>query len=136
VLENNMSKSADAKSIFGTYELIQYGYFFKQPVSGFENNFKPISEFYSGSIHYSETGFMSVVLRFAEKPAEFSDIVAYSGTYKVIENQIQHFVTMSVRPEYEGQKLDRVFKLTNDILELEFENTDEFRKVALWKKLL
>lgn len=52
----------------------------------------------------------------------------------VVENQIQHFVTMSVPPEYEGQKLDRIFKLTNDILELEFENTDEFRKLALWKK--
>jgi hypothetical protein len=131
-----MSNQSLQKSIDGNYKLTQYGYFYKNQNSGFENNFKPISEFYSGTIHYCETGFMNVVLRFADKPTELSDIVAYSGTYLVVENQIQHFVTMSVRPEYEGQKLDRVFKLSDDILELEFENTNEFRKVALWKKYL
>ena len=117
------------KNISGTYKLTKYGYFYKN-----SDKFEPISDWYSGVIHYSDTGYMSVVLRFAELPEEFTEIVAYSGTYKVEGNQIIHDVTMSVRPEYENKKLDRVFKLENDMLELEFENTDEFRKVAFWKK--
>ncbi len=115
------------KNISGTYKLFKYGYFYK-------DKFEAISEWYSGVIHYSDTGYMSVVLRFAEEPSEFSDIVAYSGTYKLDGNKIIHDVTMSVRPEYEGKRLDRIFKLEDDVLELEFENTPEFRKVALWKR--
>lgn len=117
-------------SIAGTYKLFNYGYTSKTGLP-----FKPISDWYSGEIHYSETGFMSVVLRFAEKPEEFSDIVAYCGTYRVDGNQIKHDVTMSVRPEYEGQKLDRAFVLKDGVLELVFEDTPEFKKAALWKRI-
>lgn len=119
-----------AQQIAGTYKLFKYGYSYKN-----QDVFKPISDWYSGHIHYADTGYMSVVLRFAEAPTEFSEIVAYSGTYKVEGNKINHQVMMSVRPEYEGQSLDRVFTLSDNVLELEFENTLEFRKVAFWKKI-
>lgn len=84
-------------NIAGTYELFKYEYAYKDGRS------KPISDWYKGEIHYSENGSMSVVLRFAEKPEEFADVVAYSGRYRVDGNQIHHQVTMSVRPEYEGR---------------------------------
>lgn len=118
------------KNIAGTYKVTEYGYAYKN-----ENKFEPISNWFSGIIHYSETGYMSVVMRFAEKPEKFTDIVAYSGTYKVEGNEIIHQVTMSVRPEYENETLVRKFKIENGQLELEFENTDEFRKYAIWKKI-
>lgn len=116
-------------SIAGTYRLFKYGY-----TSKHDAGFKPVSDWSGGVIHYSETGFMSVTLRFAEKPEEFADVVAYCGRYKVEGNKIRHDVTMSVRPEYEGQKLDREFMLKDDVLELIFEDTPEFRKTALWRR--
>ncbi len=117
-------------SISGTYNLVKYGYQYKH-----QNQFKPISDWYSGQIQYSENGYMSVIVRFAEKPEDFSDIVAYSGTYKIVGNQIHHEVSHSVRPEYIGQKLVRDFHLENGELVTEFENTDEFIKFARWKKI-
>lgn len=123
-------------TIAGTYKLFDYGYRSKngQP-------FRPISDWYAGEIHYAPVdvngrGFMSVTLRFAEKPEEFADVVAYCGTYEIDGNQIKHTVTMSVRPEYEGQRLDRTFKLENGVLELVFEDTPEFTKAAQWKRIL
>ena len=117
------------KNLAGTYNLVKYGYQYKN-----EDNFKPISDWYSGQIQYADNGTMNVLVRFAEKPTEFSEVVAYSGTYTVTENQIHHEVTHSVRPEYEGQKLVRDFRLDNDILVTEFENTDSFIKFAHWKR--
>jgi hypothetical protein len=117
-------------SIAGTYKLFNYGYFHKA-----DGKFKPISDWYSGVIHYSDTGHMNVVLRFAEKPEEFADVVAYSGTYRVEGSKIIHDVIMSARPEYEGQRLDRDFKIEGDVLELIFEDTDEFKKAAFWRKI-
>ena len=114
----------------GTYKLVKYGYDYKK-----ENKFKPISDWYSGVIHYSDTGYMSVIVRFAEKPDELADVVSYSGTYKVEGSEIIHQVTASVRPEYEGQTLNRHFKLNQDELTTEFENTDEFIKYAIWKRI-
>lgn len=119
-----------SQQIAGTYKLFKYGYFYKK-----QDKFEPISDWYSGEIQYTDTGHMSVILRFAEKPSQFSDVVAYSGTYKVEGNKIAHQVTMSVRPEYENKNLDRNFKLEDNVLELEFENTDEFKKIAFWKKI-
>ena len=61
--------------------------------------------------------------------------MAYSGTYKIVNDEIHHLATMSVRPEYENEVLVRKFKMIDtNTLELEFENTDEFRKYAIWKK--
>ena len=116
-----------SKNLPGTYELVKYGYQYK-------DRFEPISDWYRGTIHYAETGQMSVVLRFAEKPVEFSEIVAYCGSYRVEGSKIVHEVTTSVRPEYEGQRLDRDFILEGDLLELVFENTAEFKKSAFWKR--
>ena len=118
------------QNISGTYKLFKYGYFHKP-----DERFEPISEFYSGVIHYSDTGYMSVVLRFAKTPKEFSEVVAYSGNYSVEGNQIQHEVTMSVRPDYEGQHLSRTFSLKDGVLETTFEDTAEFKKTAFWKKV-
>ena len=118
------------QNIAGTYELIKYGYDYKN-----NQTFKPISEFYSGMIHYSETGFMSVTLRFAEKPEALDEIVGYCGNYKIEQNKIIHTVLSSVRPEYENQVLVREFKIVDNHLELEFENTADFRKFAIWKKI-
>lgn len=117
-------------SLPGTYKLIEYGY-----ASKIGKPFKPISDWYSGSIHYSETGFMNVIVRFDEKPEDFTDIVAYSGTYNINGDEIIHKVTDSVRPEYEGQVLNRRFKIADGVLYTEFENTDEFIKFARWKRL-
>lgn len=117
-------------AIQGAYELVKYGYHHKK-----DQSFKPISDWYGGSIQYSSTGYMSVVLRFAENPKEFSEIVSYSGTYKVEGSQIVHHVTHSVRPEYEGEFLTRTFQMKDNILTLEFENTNEFIKFAEWKRL-
>jgi len=113
----------------GTYNLVLYGYQYKN-----SDKFEAISEWYNGQIHYCESGIMSVNLRFAEKPEEFSDIVAYAGTYKILNQQLHHEVTHSVRPEYVGQKLVRDFRLEDDELILEFENTEEFIKFARWKR--
>jgi hypothetical protein len=118
------------EKLFGTYKLSKYGYTFKK-----ENKFEPISEWYSGAIHYSETGYMNVIVRFAQKPQSFSDFVSYLGTYTVKGNEIIHQVTESVRPEYEGQTLTRQFKFENDELIVEFENTEEFIKFASWKRV-
>ncbi len=114
----------------GTYNLVKYGYQSKK-----QDSFKPISDWYAGQIHYSDHGTMNVIVRFAEKPEDFTDIVAYSGTYNVSGNQIHHDVTHSVRPEYVGQKLVRDFRLEDDELVTEFENTDEFIKYARWKRV-
>ena len=117
--------------VHGTYKVINYGYAYKN-----EDRFEPIADWFSGVIHYSESGYMSVIMRFAKDPQNFKDIVAYSGTYKVVGDEIVHEVTMSARPEYEGQQLVRKFKLSaNGQLELEFENTPEFRKYAVWQRL-
>lgn len=116
--------------VTGTYQLINYGYYYKKT-----QTFEPISECYAGVIHYSADGYMSVILRFAEKPEKFDEMVGYCGTYEVQENKIHHLVTMSVRPEYEKQLLTRNFKIENNHLELEFENTDEFKKYSIWKKI-
>ncbi len=118
------------KNIAGTYQVIEYGYQYKK-----EKKFEPISEWFSGVIHYSETGYMSVIMRFKDQPENFKDIVAYSGTYTVSGDEIIHNVTMSVRPEYDRQTLARKFTLNGENLELEFENTDEFRKYATWKRI-
>lgn len=118
------------KMLAGTYTLVKYGYDHKK-----ENKFEPISDYYSGAIHYSDTGYMNVIVRFAEKPEALTDVVAYSGTYKVDGNTIIHEVNTSVRPEYVGLKLDRVFKLENDQLYTEFENTEDFIKYANWQRL-
>lgn len=119
-----------SQKITGSYKLQKYGYDYKK-----NKEFKPISEWYSGEIHYYDNGRMTVLVRFAEKPEDFTDLVAYSGTYSVQGNAISHQVTESVRPEYLGQKLDRVFKIENDVLYTEFENTEEFIKYANWKRL-
>jgi hypothetical protein len=116
--------------IAGTYKLIEYGYQSKT-----DQSFRPISDWYAGEIHYCNSGRMSVLVRFAEKPEEFSDVVGYSGTYQVQGRQIDHLVTMSVRPEYVGQTLSRDFHLENDILYTEFENTKEFIKFARWARV-
>lgn len=118
------------QNISGTYQLFKYGYFYKS-----DERFEPISDFYVGVIHYSDTGHMNVTLRFAKTPSEFSEIVAYSGTYRVEKNQIHHDVTISVRPEYEGLKLDRTFELDDGVLKLTFEDTPEFKKMAFWKRV-
>ena len=116
-------------NICGTYNLVMYGYQYKN-----EDTFKPISDWYAGQIQYSENGSMNVNVRFAEKPEEFADIVAYSGSYKISGQQIHHDITHSVRPEYVGQTLVRDFRLEGDELITEFENTDEFIKFARWKR--
>jgi hypothetical protein len=116
-------------NISGTYKLSNYGYSYKK-----DGSFKPISEWYTGMIHYAPNGYMNVIVRFAEKPEALDEVVAYSGTYKVEGNQIIHQVTSSVRPEYEGQILNRTFRLEGDELVTEFENTEEFIKAAKWKR--
>lgn len=119
-----------SEKLCGTYDLVKYGYQYKN-----QDTFKPISDWYAGQIHYSENGTMNVIVRFAEKPEDFTDIVAYSGSYNVANAQIHHEVTHSVRPEYVGQKLVRDFRIEGDELVTEFENTDEFIKFARWKRL-
>ena len=117
--------------INGSFKVIEYGYQYKN-----SEKFEPISEWFSGVIHYSATGFMSVIMRFKETPENLKDIVAYSGSYTVTGNEIAHHVTMSARPEYDNETLVRKFKfIDNETLELEFENTEEFRKYAVWKKI-
>jgi len=116
--------------ISGTYDLIKYGYEYKK-----DGRFEPISEYYRGTIQYTADGFMSVTLRFEANPEELTDLVAYSGKYRVDGEVIHHQVTHSVRPDYEGQFLARTFKLEDDMLELEFENTAEFRKFSIWRRL-
>jgi|GEM_PF-6696355 len=115
--------------IAGTYKLVKYGYQYKA-----NSEFKPISEWYSGCIHYCQSGTMNVIVRFSEKPEELSDVVSYSGSYEVVGEEIVHRVTHSVRPEYEGQILTRKFILREGELETEFEDTAEFRKFAVWRK--
>jgi hypothetical protein len=45
------------------------------------------------------------------------------------------YVTFSARPEYDGKTFVQKFKFfDSETLELEFENTEEFRKYAIWKK--
>lgn len=117
------------KPLVGTYKLVKYGYEYKN-----EKKFTPISDWYSGVIHYSDSGYMNVIVRFAEKPEALEDVVSYSGTYKVEGDQIVHQVSHSVRPSYEGQTLSRTFRIENDELVTEFENTDEFIKYARWKR--
>ena len=117
-------------NITGSYRLKKYGYDYKKTVE-----FKPISQWYAGEIHYQNNGHMTVIVRFAENPEDFTDFVAYSGTYNVVGNEIHHLVTESVRPAYIGQKLTRVFKLEKDLLYTEFENTEEFIKFAHWEKI-
>lgn len=117
-------------NINGSYRLKKYGYLDKKT-----EDFKPISDWYSGEIHYQQNGHMTVLVRFAENPQDFTDIVAYSGTYEVLGNEIHHQVTESVRPSYLGQKLTRIFKLEKDLLYTEFENTEEFIKYANWEKI-
>ena len=117
-------------NIAGTYKLTDYGYYYKK-----DGRFEPISEWFFGYIHYSETGFMTVTIRFKQEPREFSDFVSYSGTYKVQNDEIIHQVLISVKPSYDNQSLHRKFKLENDELELEFENTTELRKFSTWKKI-
>lgn len=114
----------------GTYKLVKYGYLYKS-----DQRFEPISEFYSGCIHYSASGYMNVIVRFKEKPSVLEDVVAYSGTYKLDGAKIVHHVDTSVRPEYESQVLTRTYSLAGDKLETEFENTDEFRKFAVWERV-
>jgi hypothetical protein len=117
--------------IHGSFKVIEYGYKYKKI-----EKFEPISEWFSGVIHYSNTGFMSVIMRFKEQPENLKDVVAYSGSYKVSGDEIVHQVSMSVRPEYENETLVRKFKfIDHETLELEFENTNEFRKYAIWKKI-
>lgn len=117
--------------IHGSFKVTEYGYKYKKT-----EKFEPISDWFSGVIHYSSTGFMSVIMRFKQTPETLKDIVAYSGTYKVTGDEIVHQVSMSARPEYDNETLVRKFKfIDSETLELEFENTDEFRKYAIWKKV-
>lgn len=75
-------------------------------------------------------------MRFKQNPDTLKDVVGYSGTYKVSGDEIVHQVFMSVRPEYDNETLVRKFKfIDNETLELEFENTEQFRKYAIWKKI-
>ena len=78
---------------------------------------------------------MNVIVQFAEHPTELSEVVGYSGTYKVVSQQIHHVVTHSVRSEYIGQTLIRNFRIEEDELVTEFENTETFIKFARWKRL-
>jgi hypothetical protein len=80
------------QNISGIYKLFKYGYFRKS-----DNNFEPISNFYSGMIHYADSGYMSVILRFARVPHQFSEIVAYSGNYHVEGEQIHHDDSTGIR---------------------------------------
>ncbi len=114
--------------VSGNYRLVQYGHEYKK-----DRKFVPISDFYKGGIYYSEDGFMSVIIRFAAEP-KLEDTVSYSGSYRVEGNRIIHDVTMSARPSYEGQSLERVFRIEGDELVLEFENTEESIKFARWKR--
>lgn len=118
------------KNLIGTYKVTEYGYSYKK-----DKKFEPISDYFSGIIHYAEDGYMNVVIRFKEKPENFKDIVAYTGTYQVKGDEIIHQVISSVRPEYENETLIRKFKIVGNTLETEFENTDEFRKYAIWQKI-
>ena len=118
------------QKIIGSFRLQTYGYDYKKT-----KEFKPISKWYSGEIHYFENGHMTVIVRFAETPKDMTDFVAYSGTYKLTGPEISHHVTESVRPEYIGQTLDRKFTIENDILYTEFENTEDFIKYAKWKRI-
>lgn len=117
-------------NITGTYKLSDYGYYYKK-----DGMFEPISEWFMGYLHYSETGFMTVTIRFKQEPEDFSDFVSYSGTYKVHNDEIIHQVLISVKPSYDNQSLTRKFKLENGELDLEFENTAELRKFSTWKKI-
>lgn len=118
-------------SLSGTFKVIEYGYTYKA-----DGRFEPISDWYSGVIHYSESGFMSVIIRFKKDPETLKDVVAYCGTFKVANDEIHHVVDMAVRPEYENEVLVRKFKFIDaNTLELEFENTEKFRKFAIWKKI-
>ncbi len=119
-----------ATQLHGTYQLVKYGYEYKKEVK-----FTPISDWYSGCLHYADTGYMNVIVRFAENPEALDEVVAYSGTYKINGNQIIHQVTSSVRPEYEGQTLNRNFTIQGNQLVTEFENTDEFVKFAVWNRI-
>ncbi len=119
-----------ASSISGTYKLTDYGYYYKK-----EGTFEPISEWFLGYLHYSDTGFMTVTIRFKKIPENFADFVSYTGTYKVQKDEVHHHVLISVKPEYDNQTLIRKFKHENGEFELEFENTPEFRKFSTWKKI-
>ncbi len=117
--------------INGTFQVTEYGYLYKK-----NQQFEPIADWFAGTIHYSSTGFMSVIMRFKEHPENLKDIVAYCGSYKIQADEIHHHVAMSARQEYDNEVLVRKFKfLDSETLELEFENTDEFRKYAIWKKV-
>ncbi len=122
----------ESMHISGTYQVVEYGYAYKK-----EKKFEPIADWFSGVIHYADTGFMSVIIRFKEIPESLQDVVAYSGTFKVVGDEIVHEVNMSVRPEYEKQILTRKFKILENgsAIELEFENTEEFRKYSIWRRI-
>lgn len=117
-------------NISGTYKLVDYGHYYKK-----DGTFEPISDWLLGYIHYSETGFMTVTIRFKEKPEALADVVSYSGTYKIQRNEVVHHVFISTKSSYDNQTLIRKFELENDELELELENTAEFRKFSTWKKI-
>lgn len=73
-------------NINGTYRLKKYGYSYKKT-----EEFKPISEWYAGEIHYQQNGHITVLVRFAENPEDFKDIVAYSRTFEFVGNEIHHY---------------------------------------------
>lgn len=75
-------------------------------------------------------------MRFKKDPENLKDIVAYCGSYKVNNDEIHHYVAMSARAQYDNETLIRKFKfIDSNTLELEFENTDEFRKYAIWIRI-
>lgn len=117
-------------NIAGTYKLIDYGYYYKK-----DGTFEPISDWLKGYIHYSDTGFMSVTIRFKEKHEALVDFISYSGTYKVQNAEVAHDVLISSKPAYENQTLIRKFKMEDEELELEYENTEVHRKFSNWKKI-
>lgn len=63
--------------LVGRYELISHGVFDSQ------NVFKETSSYLKGELIYSNENFLSVLILFKESPEKASDLLAYSGVYKL-----------------------------------------------------
>lgn len=117
-----------SNNFVGAWELVSHGRY------GQDSKFTPSGSDISGQLIYTEDGFMSVFITLSNEPADFNQIIVYSGRYSILADKIVHHIEISPNPKRRNTSEERFFKFKNDILTLTTPPTSEGYFEIKWRK--
>jgi len=114
--------------LIGSWTLVKHGHFNRS------GQYHSTGDQMSGQLIYAPDGSMSVLITKIPKPAQLSDIIAYSGTFSIAGNKVLHHIRVSPDPRLVGTTAIRLISFQGADLVLKTEpNADGYWEIV-WRK--